>query len=230
MTLEPTLALVVPVLNEAALLKTALAELARHDAAQIIVVDGGSADDSAAIAGSFAQKTPNLTSLASKPGRARQMNAGAAVVSADLVCFVHADSTLPDDAVQLIRRAVRSGAQWGRFDVRFDQRHILLRLIAWFMNRRSALTGICTGDQCIWMRRELFVRAGGYADIPLMEDIELSRRLKRHCQPHRLRVPAKTSARRWLSRGIVRTMLLMWWLRLLYWAGVPAQRLAKKYR
>ena len=118
---------------------------------------------------------------------------------------------------------------WGRFDVRLAPSSPTLRLVAWMMNQRSRLTGTCTGDQAIFVRRDLFNRLGGYADIPLMEDIELSKRLKRISPPACIRQPLTTSSRRWQTRGVLRTIVLMWWLRLQYWAGVSPAKLVKKY-
>ena len=123
------------------------------------------------------------------------------------------------------------GAQylWGRFDVRLAPSSPTLRLVAWMMNQRSRLTGICTGDQALFVRRDLFNQIGGYADIPLMEDIELSKRLRRISPPACIRQPLTTSSRRWQTRGVLRTIVLMWWLRLQYWAGVSPAKLVKKY-
>ena len=118
---------------------------------------------------------------------------------------------------------------WGRFDVRLAPSSPTLRLVAWMMNQRSRLTGICTGDQALFVRRDLFNQIGGYADIPLMEDIELSKRLKRISPPACIRQPLTTSSRRWQTRGVLRTIGLMWWLRLQYWAGVSPAKLVKKY-
>lgn len=219
----------VPVLNEAPRLGRMLYQLLQQDLTQIVVVDGGSRDGSLSVAQGIAATESRLVSRLSDPGRARQMNAGTAAVSADVVCFVHADTDLPADAVDQIRVAIGTGACWGRFDVRFDNDHPLLNIVAWAMNQRSALTGICTGDQALWVQRELFNRMGGFAALPLMEDIELSTRLKRINTPFRIRTPVVTSARRWLDNGVMRTVLLMWWLRLLFWLGVPADRLVHRY-
>ena len=225
-----SLGVVIPVLNEAARLENALAELARHALHEIIVVDGGSQDKSRSIVEKYTRTQSNVKLITSEAGRARQMNAGAAASSADILCFLHADTSLPDEAIHLIQYAVSSNGTWGRFDVRFAEPYRMLRIVAWGMNRRSALTGICTGDQCIWVTRELFEKTGGYADIPLMEDIELSKRLKKLSRPHRIETQVTTSARRWLNNGIVRTIILMWCLRFLYWLGVSPRRLAAMYR
>lgn len=227
--MAPTVAVVVPALNESPQLEQTLCKLAQQDLTQIVVVDGGSNDGSLSIVQQVAATEPRVTSLHSDRGRARQMNAGAAVVSADVVCFVHADTELPADAVDQIRAAIRTGARWGRFDVRFDSDDPIFSIVAWAMNQRSALTGICTGDQALWVQRKLFETVGCFAALPLMEDIEFSTRLKRIGGPFRIRSAVTTSARRWVEHGIIRTIFLMWWLRLLFWLGVPADRLAQKY-
>jgi len=363
------LSVVMPVRNEAEGIAQALAPLqALRDQLEIIVVDGGSEDDTAALAAPLADKV-----LASPPGRARQMNAGAAAATGEVLLFLHADTQLPEGFVGMIRAVIPApptvspappyvipapprvipakagiqadgqhaqepnrkhsahphpsmdprlreddvagesdasvpgtagashrviptaptvipappyvipaqagiqadmqqtkesrrehsahphptmdprvreddvevgtvipaqagihfdlGAQslWGRFDVRLAPSSPTLRLVAWMMNQRSRLTGICTGDQALFVRRDLFNQLGGYADIPLMEDIELSKRLKRISPPACIRQPLTTSSRRWQTRGVLRTIGLMWWLRLQYWAGVSPAKLVKKY-
>jgi rSAM/selenodomain-associated transferase 2 len=163
-------------------------------------------------------------------GRASQMNAGAAVATSGVLLFLHADTQLPADAQALVEQALRSHA-WGRFDVAIDGRSRWLPLVAALMNLRSRASGIATGDQAIFMRRDAFDAVGGFADQPLMEDIELSRRLRaRFGAPACLRAKVLTSGRRWDERGAWRTIALMWRLRLLYRLGVPAERLAAQYR
>ncbi len=221
--------IVIPVLNERAQLPDTLARLADAGADRVLVVDGGSEDgtwewlERAAARGAY-------TALRSARGRARQMNAGAGACSCEILLFLHADTILPDGATSLIRRMLDSNPLgWGRFDVSFAGNSPAMAVIAWFMNRRSALTGICTGDQAMFMTRDAFTRAGGFPEIPLMEDISLSSRLRRLTPPGRVRVPVVTSARRWQQGGIVATVLRMWWLRWLYWWGVPPDRLARYY-
>jgi rSAM/selenodomain-associated transferase 2 len=189
-------------------------------------VDGGSTDATAAIAARF----PQVRLLASPRGRARQMNAGARAARGDVLLFLHADTLLPDGALAAVEAAVGDpGVVAGRFDVRFDNPRPVFRMIAWFMNQRSRWSGISTGDQAIFVRREAFEALGGYPDMPLMEDVELCRRLKRRGRLAALRLRVTTSARKWEREGAVRTILLMWTLRLLYMAGVPPSRLHRWY-
>jgi len=185
-------------------------------------VDGGSADDTARVA----QRFPRVRVIASARGRARQMNVGARRAGGDILLFLHADTRLPDGALPAIATVLRDPrVVGGRFDVRFDSSRPVFRMIAFFMNLRSRLSGICTGDQAIFVRREVFEALGGYPDVPLMEDIELSRRLKRRGKIVALRLRVVTSARKWEREGAFRTIVLMWTLRLLYAIGVSPARL-----
>ncbi len=222
------LSIVVPVLNEAAGIAGTLQALAplRARGAEVIVVDGGSYDDTVATA------TPLADHVIDGPrGRARQMNAGAARASASRLLFLHADTRLPERADALIEAALDAHPRaWGRFDVVIEGRSRMLPVIAALMNRRSRWTGIATGDQAMFMTRAAFEAAGGFPDQPLMEDIELSSRLKRLRAPACLRERVGTSGRRWEQRGVWRTIVLMWRLRLLYALGVGADRLAAWYR
>ena len=221
------LSFIVPVLNEAATIAGFLSSLRDccKEPCEIIVVDGGSDDHTAELA----RPCSDLV-IVSRRGRAIQMNAGAQQASGAIVCFVHADSKLPRHADQLIRQALSAQRrQWGRFDVRLSGRHPLLRVVESLMNARSRLTGISTGDQGLFVTRELFEAAGGFPEIALMEDIAVSRALKSHSRPLCLRQRLITSSRRWENHGIVRTILLMWKLRLLYFLGADPARLAKRY-
>jgi len=224
---EPgTLSVIVPALNEAAQIGACLEALQPLRAAghELIVVDGGSHDATADIARAAADRV-----LAAPRGRAAQMNAGARLARGAALLFLHADTRLPPRADVLVLEALARTA-WGRFDVSIDSPRALLSLVAAMMNLRSRLTGIATGDQAIFVRRALFDAQGGYAPIPLMEDIELSRRLRRLGPPACLRARARSSARRWESRGVLRTILLMWRLRLAFWLGADPARLAERYR
>jgi rSAM/selenodomain-associated transferase 2 len=187
-------------------------------------VDGGSQDGTPAIAREHADLVLNAPR-----GRAAQMNAGAAACPAEVLLFLHADTALPDQADALVRRATRDPSAWGRFDVRIDSPRRALRLVEHMMNLRSRWTGIATGDQAMFVRRELFDQVGGFPDLPLMEDIALSRLLKRHARPVCIRQRVSTSARRWERHGVWRTVLLMWRLRLAYFLGADPRRLAIRY-
>ena len=221
------ISIIVPVLNESAGVADMLAALAplRARGHEVIVVDGGSSDGTPQCCHGLADQV-----LFSPPGRARQMNAGAAIAQGSLLLFLHADTGLPEDADQLISQALRGGTEWGRFDVRIVGRSRLLPVIAMLMNWRSRLTAIATGDQALFVRRPVFDALGGFADQPLMEDIELSLRLRERSRPACLRARVRTSGRRWDSRGVWRTMALMWRLRWRYWRGTPATELARYYR
>lgn len=219
------LSIIVPVLNEAPGITHFLAGLSelRARGAQLIVVDGGSSDGTPALAAPLADLL-----IHSKGGRANQMNAGAAQAQGEALMFLHADTILPPDSDRLIAAALKE-FRWGRFDVGFDGAHRLLPLIAAMMNLRSRMTGIATGDQAMFMLHEAFTDLGGYASIPLMEDIELSRRLKRLGRPACLRQRVATSSRRWEKHGIWRTVFLMWRLRLAYFFGADPRQLAIAY-
>ena len=219
------LSIILPVLNEASGIAATLTALQplRASGHELIVVDGGSADATALLASIDADQVIN-----SARGRARQMNAGAAAASGDALLFLHADTRLPAQADSLILSALQASL-WGRFDVEISGRPAMLRVVAGMMNRRSRLTGIATGDQAIFMTRAAFDAAGGFPEQPLMEDIELSKRLKRLGPPACLCQQVVTSGRRWEQHGVWRTILLMWRLRFDYWRGVPAERLAARY-
>ena len=216
-----------PVLNEGATLAARLHALQplRARGVQLVVADGGSSDASLPIARALAD-----VALAAPAGRASQMNAGAAACESELLLFLHADTALPEHADALARAALAGPHEWGRFDVRFDISRRLLRTVAGAMNRRSRLTGIATGDQAMFMRRTAFDAVGGFPAQALMEDIELSRRLKRISRPACLRAQVVTSARRWQQHGAWRTIVLMWGLRAAYFFGVDPTRLQRWYR
>lgn len=221
------IAIVVPVLNEGAGIRRFLLGLQawREAGHEVIVVDGGSTDATVAQCTGLCDRL-----LVAAAGRAVQMNAGAVASNARLLLFLHADTLLPaTTAARLLPIARSTQPQWGRFDVRLDGTQAIFRVIEFMMNWRSRLSGIATGDQAIFVHRELFVRVGGYPAIRLMEDIALSRLLKRVCRPVCLRLPVTTSARRWQQHGVLRTILRMWWLRGAYFLGVSPGRLSHHY-
>ena len=227
MTAQPSLSIVIPVLDEATTIVEALRALAppRARGAEVIVVDGGSADDTVQLATPLADRA-----LASARGRATQMNAGAKIARGDVLLFLHADTRLPADADRLIVEGLaQSRRAWGRFDVAIQGRHPLLPVIAAFMNARSRLTGIATGDQAIFITRAAFTKAGGFPEIVLMEDIEFVRCLQRISPPLALRARVTTSGRRWENRGVLRTVFLMWRLRLAYFFGASPEDLRREY-
>lgn len=219
------LSIILPTLNEAQGIAATLAPLQalRRAGHEVIVADGDSTDGTPALAAPLADRV-----IAAARGRARQMNAGAAVAGGDTLLFLHADTRLPECALEHIDEALADHA-WGRFDVAITGRPALLVLVAALMNLRSRLTGIATGDQALFVTRAAFKAVGGFPDQPLMEDIELSKRLKRLGLPACLRERVATSGRRWERHGVWRTILHMWRLRFDYWRGVPAQRLARRY-
>ena len=221
------ISVIIPVLNESKVITELLGQLQafRKCGHQIIVVDGGSSDDTAAIARPSVDKL-----IISEPGRARQMNAGAEIADGDILWFLHADTNLPANADILIEQAV-SGSEyfWGRFDVRLSGEAILLRVVERSMNMRSLMTGIATGDQGIFCLKQAFIHYGGYSDIPLMEDIDLCSKLKNIHRPVRIKTALMTSSRRWEEQGIIRTIGKMWWLRLAYYLGADPGRLARQY-
>lgn len=222
-----SISIIIPCLNEAEGIVEALEALQafRARGAEVIVVDGGSSDDTVARAHARADRV-----LTAPRGRAAQMNAAVAQARGEILLFLHADCRLPEAADGLIIDGLRRERKsWGRFDVRIAGRQPLLRVVEALMNARSRLTGIATGDQGIFVTRSLFEAAGRFPEIALMEDVELSRRLKRYgaplCLPHRI----TASARRWEKNGVLRTILLMWGLRLAYWLGVDPDKLALRY-
>ena len=220
------LSIIIPVLNEAETIAARLDALQalRARSVEVIVVDGGSADDSPARAAPLADRV-----ITAPRGRGRQMNAGAEQATGEVLLFLHADTVLPDLATERIEAAVTGGALWGRFDVRIDGASVMLPIVAALMNGRSRLTGIATGDQAIFATREAFARVGGFPDIPLMEDIAFSSAMRGVARPACLAEKVTTSGRRWEKHGVWRTILMMWWLRLRFWLGVSPQALAREY-
>lgn len=221
------LSVIVPVLREAAGIEDTLKGLAplRKAGHEVIVVDAGSDDGTAALARPLCDRV-----LETQAGRATQMNAGAAVAQGNLLLFLHADTSLPADALAQLALFAERRSAWGRFDVRLSGDRFLFRVIAWFMNKRSRLTGVCTGDQAMFVRRDAFEALGGFLPMPLMEDVELSRRLGLVSRPFCIRSPVVTDSRRWEKLGPWRTIFLMWRLRWRYWRGESPESLAQAYR
>ena len=223
----PSLSIIIPTLNEADGIVGQLSTLQglRGRGVEVIVADGGSADSTPSLAAPLADAV-----VSSPRGRGAQMNAGASKAIGDVLLFLHADTRLPKEADELIRAGLGNGVQrWGRFDVSIDGESPWLGMIAWFMSERSRLTGIATGDQAIFVSRDLFLASGGFPDIPLMEDIALSKRLKRAGRPLCLRKRVITSGRRWDDGGVIATIALMWRLRLAFFFGIDPAKLAQKY-
>jgi rSAM/selenodomain-associated transferase 2 len=220
------LSIIVPALNEADTIGALLTDLApfRTAGAEVILVDGGSSDGTPERAAADVDRV-----LPAQKGRAAQMNAGARVARGDLLWFLHADTRVPADAAAALQDAWAGGARWGRFDVRLSGRHFLLRLVERGMNIRSRLTGIATGDQGIFVTRAAFEQVGGFPPLVLMEDIALSGALRPLARPACLRVRLITSSRRWEEGGVLRTILLMWRLRLAYALGADPADLARRY-
>lgn len=192
---------------------------------ELIVVDAGSTDGTARLAGPLADRV-----VQSSKGRAIQMNAGASVAKGGILLFLHADTRLPSSVLNGLDKFVQSNKAWGRFDVRLSGQGAMFRVIAWFMNQRSRLTGICTGDQALFVRREVFDALHGFENLPIMEDIEFSRRLRLVSRPFCIHEPVITDSRRWKQQGVWRTILLMWRLRWRYWRGESPETLAHSYR
>lgn len=219
------LSIIIPTLNESAnIVRTLMAvQPLRSGGHEVILVDGGSDDDTLALSEGLVDQV-----LSGERGRARQMNLGARHAWGDTLLFLHADTLVPHDLIPRISHALASH-QWGYFRVRLSGRHPLLRPVAWFMNLRSCLSGIGTGDQAIFVTKQLFLQCGGFAEIPLMEDIELCKRLKRIGRPACIRSQVITSSRRWEQNGILKTIWLMWQLRWAYYFGADPAELVKRY-
>jgi rSAM/selenodomain-associated transferase 2 len=221
------LSVIIPALNEAVAITPTLQALQplRARGHEIIVVDGGSHDLTVELSRPLADRV-----IQTGAGRATQMRAGAALAAGSVLWFLHADTTAPPDADRLIIQALQQKrAGWGRFDVQLSQTRILLKCVAWMMNQRSRLSGIATGDQGLFVTRTLYDAVGGFPEIALMEDIAISRELRRHGRPAGIHQALASSPRRWLTHGVLRTILRMWVLRLGYFLGVKPERLATYY-
>jgi rSAM/selenodomain-associated transferase 2 len=219
------ISVIIPALNEETTIAASLRALSTLEPQQIIVVDGGSRDRTVEICRQFPVEV-----AASERGRARQMNCGAALANGDVLLFLHADTRLPLSAFQDVAQALNNPkCLGGRFDVELEGAHWVLKIISALINYRSRMTKVGTGDQAIFVRRKVFQRLGGYPDIPLMEDIAFGRAIKRLGEVACLRSRVITSARRWESDGIWRTIVKMWMLKFLYLAGVSPARLKRYY-
>lgn len=220
------ISIIIPTLNEQAGIETFLQSLQNlRPQCELILVDGGSDDGTVALTHPYVDDVVHT-----EQGRAIQMNVGAAMASAPILLFLHADTYLPDNAIIEIQQAIDEGYSWGRFDITLTGQHGLLKLVAWLMNIRSRLSGIATGDQAIFVTREAFEQQGDYKNIALMEDIDLSARLKQVCKPFCSRSKVISSGRRWISFGVIKTITLMWWLRFRYFIGAKPENLAKLYK
>jgi rSAM/selenodomain-associated transferase 2 len=217
--------IIIPTLNEGRTIVNCLNALQPlRSNCEIILVDGGSTDDTQKIAQPLVDKL-----ISTEKGRAIQMNVGAESAKGEMLIFLHADTFLPQNALSDIAQAIRSQQQWGRFDVVLGGSHPMLKVIAFFMNWRSRLTGIATGDQAIFIYKQLFDSVGRYPTIALMEDIALSKKLKKIALPACLKAKVTTSGRRWEDYGVFKTILLMWSLRLRYFLGEDPQTLTESY-
>ena len=220
------ISVVVPTLEEAASLAQTLTAARGRGVGDVVVVDGGSRDATREVAARLADRV-----LVAPRGRAAQMNAGAAAARGDVLLFLHADTRLPDDFADAVAKVlVAPDVVGGFFAVALDAPGWRYALTARLISVRSRLTGIATGDQAIFVRRAVFEALGGFAPLPLMEDIELMHRLKRRGRVAALRQAVTTSTRRWERRGFWRTVLLMWALRVGYYAGISPGTLARWYR
>lgn len=217
--------IIIPTLNEEKIIQSCLLELQNlRPECEIIIADGGSCDNTLALASSYADQV-----VSSERGRGVQMNNGARQATGDVLIFLHVDTSLPENALQLIKQSLSSIRQWGRFDICLSGSHFMFRVIAQMMNWRSALTGIATGDQAIFVTNEAFNAAGRYPEINLMEDITLCKALKKISPPVCLKAKVTSSSRRWEHNGIYQTILLMWGLRLHYFLGADPKVLAHCY-
>jgi len=220
------ISIIIPVLNEEVNLSRLSGHLQsiRQHGHEVIIVDGGSFDNTLAIAHEITDMI-----VVSKAGRALQMNSGADIASGEVLLFLHADTLLPDYALQVIADLSQDKDYWGRFDVRLSSDKFVYRVIEHLMNLRSCFTSIATGDQAIFIEKNLFDRVAGFPEIALMEDVEICKRLKKISKPVCLKQKVITSSRRWEMNGVVTTVLLMWKLRLYYFFGVPADKLKQLY-
>jgi len=228
-----TIGVVIPIYNEERTISQTLGALFAHSFQELVLVDGGSTDRTPPLARSLCQAQDQITFrfLSAPLGRAKQMNAGAKTVESETILFLHADTLLPPQAPYAIEQALSDpSCVGGRFDVQFDQDDGYAWVVSRMMNWRSRLSGISTGDQALFVRKPVFDQLGGFAEIPIMEDIDFTRRLKRTGQLAALQPKVTTSFRRWEQQGALRTILLMWALRGLFWLGLNPHTLHRYYK
>jgi len=220
------ISIIIPVLNEEDSIKPLLQQLQkiRQQGHEVIVVDGGSTDKTVSLSELLADKV-----ITSSAGRAIQMNKGASHSKNEILWFLHADTLIPEGAIKHIQHALKNRL-WGRFNIHLSGKNILFRIIGTMMNLRSCLSGIVTGDQGIFIDKLLFNQTGGFPNIPLMEDIAISKNLKKFSRPACVKEKLITSSRRWEKNGILSTVFLMWKLRFLFWLGVSANKIALQYK
>ena len=230
------ISVIIPTLNEERTIIATLVHTASLGFDELIVVDGGSTDETPALVESYRLSTQSsalspVQWVTAPCGRARQMNEGAKVSSGEILVFLHADTQLPGEAKTMIDTTLADQRMvGGRFDVRFDRPSMWGTIISKIMNWRSRLSSLATGDQALFVRRPIFEQMEGFADMPLMEDIEFSRRLKRKGATAALTATVTTSFRRWERHGPLRTILLMWTLRFLYWIGISPSHFVEWYK
>lgn len=212
--------IVVPLLNEAAMVPELIKQLDALNAQQIIIVDGGSSDDTPELLRKTRYKL-----IESSPGRAKQMNAGARVATGKMLLFLHADTELPRNYMSELCRA----EVWGRFDVCFSSSLWGMKMVAFFINLRSRVSGVATGDQAIFIDSDVFAAMGGFPDFPIMEDVAFCKRLRQLHRPYCSPAKVTTSARRWEHNGVLNTILKMWWYRLAFFFGMSPHRLKRGY-
>ncbi|MDZ4734612.1 MAG: TIGR04283 family arsenosugar biosynthesis glycosyltransferase [Nitrospirota bacterium] len=230
------ISVIIPTLDEERTIIATLAHTASLGFDELIVVDGGSLDQTPVLVESYSRRTHSpahspVRLVITSCGRARQMNEGAKVSGGEILLFLHADTQLPDDAKTMIETTLADQQMvGGRFDVRFDHPSIWGTIVSRMMSWRSRLSGIATGDQALFVRRHIFEQIGGFTDMPLMEDVDFSRRLKRNGATAALTATVTTSFRRWERHGPLRTILLMWTIRFLYWIGISPSHLVEWYK